>query len=602
MPEDSFTPDWQDDAQAELPLDAPPLPPGTPLIPARMVNEYVYCPRLAYLEWVQGEWADSADTVEGRAVHRKVDKPGGKPPRKQDKAEDGQPQGSEAAEEERVHVKSLELSSEALGLIARLDLAEFEGQRAVPVDYKRGKRPHVAQGAYDPERVQLCAQGLLLEEHGFQAPEGVLYFVASRERVKVPFDNQLREETRRAVAGLRLIASGGQMPPPLVNSPKCPRCSLASICLPDEVHFLRSQQTPPRPLAVSGTPALPMYVQTRGAKIAKNGDMLEVSVDEEKVASARLMDVSQLVLQGGVYLTGPALHELMAREIPVTWLSFGGWFLGHTVGLGHKNVELRTAQYRVSFDEQHCLALARDIVAAKIRNQRTLLRRNWKDGEAPAELLAQFRQDIDAAERAHGMAQLLGAEGNAAARYFRHFGRMISGGGRDPLADGAEPSLPPEPWAFDFQRRSRRPPCDPVNALLSYAYSLLARSVAVTATAVGFDAHRGFFHQHRYGRPALALDLMEPFRPLVADSCVLTAINNGEVGPKDFVRAGDAVNLTEGGRRAFIGAFERRLGQEIVHPVFGYAAQYRQIIEIQCRLLGRHLLGEIERYPNFVTR
>lgn len=593
--------------QAALPLDAPPLPPGTPLVPARMVNEYVYCPRLAYLEWVQGEWAESADTVEGRIGHRRVDKPSGQLPAtrkgraQQGKAEpaarapaadadaDAEP-NAEDEEKERIHVRSLELSSDSLGLVARLDLAEFEGLRAVPVDYKRGRRPHVAHGAYDPERVQLCAQGLLLEEHRYQAPEGVLYFVASRERVKVEFDDELRAATRQAVAGLRLIASGGQAPPPLENSPKCPRCSLAAICLPDELHYLRTQQTPPRPLAVGAAPALPVYVQTRGAKVAKKGDVLEVSVDDEKVASARLMDVSQLVLQGGVYLTGPALHELMAREIPVTWLSHGGWFLGHTVGLGHKNVELRTAQFRASFDERHCLQLARDLVAAKIRNQRTLLRRNWKRGDVPGELLSQFRQYVDAAERAHDTAQLLGVEGNAAARYFRHFSAMLSA-----PEEGAE-------WAFDFERRSRRPPLDRVNALLSYAYSLLTRSVAVTLTAVGFDAFRGFYHQSRYGRPALALDVMEPFRPLIADSAVLMAINNAEVGSRDFVHGGGAVNLSEAGRRAFIAGFERRMSQEITHPVFGYSAQYRQILEIQCRLLGRHLLGEIERYPNFTTR
>ncbi len=572
--------------QPALPLDAPPLPPGTPLLPARMVNEYVYCPRLAYLEWVQGEWAESADTVEGRHAHRRVDKRRGTPP----------DAGATAADDdepaEKVSVHSLELSSDALGLVAKLDLAEFEGRRAVPVDTKRGKRPHVARGAYDPERVQLCAQGLLLEEHGYDAPEGMLYFAASRERVKVPFDDDLRAATRQAAAGLRLIASGAQMPPPLENSPKCPRCSLAAICLPDELHYLRTQQTPPRPLAVSQAPALPMYVQARGAKVAKKGEVLEVSVDDEKVASARLIDVSQLVLQGGVYLTGPALHELMARQIPVTWLSHGGWFLGHTIGLGHKNVELRSAQFRASFDERHCLQLARDLVAAKIRNQRTLLRRNWKRGELPERLLSEFRQDIDAAERAHDLPQLLGAEGNAAARYFRHFGEMLSLPG-----EGAA-----DEWPFDFERRTRRPPTDPVNALLSYAYSLLSRSVAVTLTAVGFDAYRGFYHQSRYGRPALALDVMEPFRPLIADSVVLTAINNGELGGADFVRAGGAVNLNEKGRRAFLAAFERRMGQEITHPIFGYAAQYRQIVEIQCRLLGRHLLGELDRYPNFTTR
>ncbi len=580
--------------QPPLPLDAPPLPPGTPLLPARMVNEYVYCPRLAYLEWVQSEWADSADTVEGRHVHRRVDRRRGTPPDAGAVAVDAD--GDEAPE--RIHVHSLELSSERLGLVARLDLAEFEGRRAVPVDTKRGKRPHVPRGAYDPERVQLCAQGLLLEEHGYDAPEGVLYFAASRERVKVEFDAELRAATEQAAAGLRLLAQGGQLPPPLENSPKCPRCSLAAICLPDELHYLRTQQTPPRPLAVGQTPALPMYVQARGAKVAKKGEVLEVSVDDEKVASARLLDVSQLVLQGGVYLTGPALHELMAREVPVTWLSHGGWFLGHTVGLGHKNVELRSAQYRASFDARHCLQLARDLVAAKIRNQRTLLRRNWKRGEMPETLLAEFRRDIDAAERAHDLPQLLGAEGNAAARYFRHFAAMLSA----PAAADGPSHGEGDAWRFDFERRSRRPPADPVNALLSYAYALLARSVAVTLSAVGFDAYRGFYHQSRYGRPALALDLMEPFRPLVADSAVLMAVNNGEVGSVDFVRAGGAVNLNERGRRAFIAAFERRMSQEITHPVFGYAAQYRQIVEIQCRLLGRHLLGEIDRYPNFTTR
>lgn len=597
MSDPDSLPDMASAAQAILPFDAPPLPAGAPLLPARMVNEYTYCPRLAYLEWVQGEWAESADTVEGRLSHKRVDKPRGQPPKPGKSADGGEGAGAEEAESEgeRIHVHSLELSSDALGLIAKLDLAEFEGRRAVPVDYKRGKRPHTARGAYEPERVQLCVQALLLEEHDYEVPEGVLYFVASRERVKVLLDDELRAATREAIAGLRLVASGGQIPPPLENSPKCPRCSLAAICLPDELHYLRTQQTPPRPLAVDSVTALPMYVQTRGAKVSKSGDTLEVSVDDERVAGARLIEVSQLVVQGGVYVTAPALQELMARGVPVTWLSHGGWFLGHTIGLGHKNVELRTAQFRASFDQRHCLQIARDLVAAKIRNQRTLLRRNWKSGEMPDELLIQFRQDIDAAERAHNLEQLLGVEGNAAARYFRHFRSMLSAAGTGQPPEGAA-------WAFDFERRSRRPPVDRVNALLSYAYSMLTRSVAVTLTAVGFDAFRGFYHQSRYGRPALALDVMEPFRPLIADSAVLMAINNGEVSAGDFVKGGGAVNLNEQGRRAFIAAFERRMSQEITHPIFGYSAQYRQILEIQCRLLGRHLLGEVDRYPNFTTR
>ena len=143
---------------------------------------------------------------------------------------------------------------------------------------------------------------------------------------------------------------------------------------------------------------------------------------------------------------------------------------------------------------------------------------------------------------------------------------------------------------------------DPVNALLSYAYSLLARTWGVTLSAVGFDPYRGFYHQPRYGRPALALDMMEPFRPIIADSAVLMAINNGEVRPSDFVSAAGSVNLTNDGRKRFIACFERRMSQEVTHPLFGYSLSYRRLLELQARLLGRFLLGELSDYPNFTTR
>jgi CRISPR-associated protein Cas1 len=119
---------------------------------------------------------------------------------------------------------------------------------------------------------------------------------------------------------------------------------------------------------------------------------------------------------------------------------------------------------------------------------------------------------------------------------------------------------------------------------------------------VGLDPYRGFYHQPRYGRPALALDLMEPFRPLIADSAVLQAINNGEIKPTDFITAGGAVALTGDGRKRFISAFERRMGHEITHPLFGYRVSYRRLLELQCRLLARHLLGEIPEYPQIITR
>lgn len=137
---------------------------------------------------------------------------------------------------------------------------------------------------------------------------------------------------------------------------------------------------------------------------------------------------------------------------------------------------------------------------------------------------------------------------------------------------------------------------------MSYAYALLARTWTVTLAAVGFDPYRGFYHQPRYGRPALALDMMEPFRPLLADSTVLMAINNGEIKPGDFVTAAGSVNLNSDARKRFIAAYERRLSQEVTHPIFGYRISYRRILEVQARLLGRFLTGEIFEFPQFVTR
>lgn len=552
---------------------------GLLLIPARMLNEHVYCPRLAYLEWVQGEWADSADTEEGRRRHRRVDREGGALP---------DPGAAETAE--RIHARSVTLSSDRLGLVAKIDLVEGDGDGGVaPVDYKRGKRPHVARGVYDPERVQICAQGLLLREHGYRCERGYIYYVASKERVPVDLDAELVEQTLMAARELAESVRKEVIPAPLVGSPKCPRCSLVGICLPDETQYLRDGRTPPRPLAVVRTEAFPAYVQARRAKVSLDGERLEVEIEDSDRSHLRLDEVSQLVLQGNVYLTTPALHELMRREIPVVWTSFGGWFLGYTAGLGHKNVELRAAQYRVSLDPGLCLELARGWVRAKIANQRTLLRRNWRGGEPPDEALARMAECGRRAQAADSLEVLLGIEGLAAAAYFLNFGGVLA-------------KRPGKEWELDFEGRNRRPPRDPVNALLSFAYALLVRTWSVTLVSVGFDPYRGFFHQPRFGRPALALDMMEPFRPLLADSTVLQVVNNGEVRASDFVSARGAVSLEERGRKALIAAYERRLDQEVTHPLFGYKLSYRRLVELQARLLGRYLLGELQENPNFTTR
>jgi CRISPR-associated endonuclease Cas1/CRISPR-associated protein Cas4 len=545
-----------------------------------MVNEFQYCPRLAYLEWVQGEWAETADTVEGRGVHRRVDSGPGALPEPEEI-----PGASPETSDERIHARSVTLSSERLGLIAKIDLIEAEHGAVQPVDYKRGRRPHVPSGAYEPELVQLCVQGLILEDNGYRCTEGALFFHESRERVRVRFDDTLRSKALAAAHGLRLVAAGGRIPPPLEDSPKCPRCSLVAICMPEEVNFLR-HGIAPRPLAASHDLALPVYVQASPARVRKRGEMLVIQSEEAGEATARLIDTSHLVLIGAVDVTAPVLHELMRRDIPVSWYSSSGWFLGHTIGTGHRNVELRTAQYRASFDPVFCLRVARGLVASKLRNCRTLLRRNTREDTRPEAALGGLRRAGRGVGEAKNLGELLGVEGNGAAIYFASFGTM--------LRDGDRRSELPH---FGFENRNRRPATDPVNAMLSFVYAMLVRQLTQTLAAVGFDPYRGFYHQPRYGRPALALDMMEPFRPTLADSVVITAINNGEIKPGDFIRAGLACALSPSGRKKLIGAFERRLAQEITHPVFGYRLSYRRLLEVQARLLGRHLMGEIPELP-----
>lgn len=597
--------------QLGLPLPAPPAAADDPLVPARMVNEWVYCPRLAYLEWVEGEWADSGDTEQGRRVHARVDagRPKLPPPPEATAGNEGGDEGEDEGPAP-FRTRSVELASERLGLVAKMDLVEGDGATVTPVDYKKGKRPHVEAGAYEPERVQLCAQALILEDCGYRVEDGFLWFAGSRERVPVRFDEALRARTLEAAAGLRLAAAARRIPPPLENSRKCHRCSLLPICLPDEVNLFRTgavPRTPPPPADA----ALPLYVQQPGARVGKEGDVLVVKAAPDRrrrrpaaAAAAEAEDedgperetripigeVSELILAGPVSLSTPALHALARADVPVTWMSSGFWVLAGTGGRGPRSAANRMAQYAARDDPLRRLAFARALVEAKLRNQRTLLRRNWRgpavERDAVLERLARL---VPRAVAARDLQTLLGLEGDGAALYFRAFPGLLT---------EKAAALP----AFAFDRRTRRPPADPVNACLSLSYALLTRAVATTLDSVGLDPWAGLYHTDRPGRPALALDLMEPLRPILADSAVLTALNQGELTPGDFVVAGPGCNLTPGGRRTLIRAFERRLEQEAAHPVFGYQISMRRMLHVQARLLARHLRGEVPVYPHYVPR
>ncbi|AUX19870.1 CRISPR-associated protein Cas4 [Sorangium cellulosum] len=662
-----------------------------------MINEVLYCERLLYLEWAQGEFEDNVFTVEGRSVHRRADVAGGELPPPPAGAAPGAAEGhagttpspvpgmppaspmqpaapeaarrgsarralrdDDAAEPPPYEARSVWLSSERLGITARIDVVEGDASgRLLPIEYKRGHAPDVPGGAYLPERAQLCAHVLLLREHGYACDEAAIYFAASRRRVPIAIDEALVAATLAAAARAREVTGAACIPPPLVDSPKCNGCSLVGICLPDETNLLRrlageeldapaegllagveaveqgpdelegplevdpwglageaseaseasaasevsaaseasaaakpgegdaAGETELRRLHPARDDRLPVYVQEQGARIGLAGERLVVHTRAGGRSEARLSNTSQVALLGNVQISTQAMRALLERGIPLCFMTYGGYYLGRATGLDSRNVELRVAQHRAAADEAFCLSFARGVVVSKIKNARTMLRRNHAAAE-PA-VLSELDQLARKAAEAPSLASLLGLEGTAARAYFGAFPGMLKG--------------PDEVrGAFDLEGRNRRPPRDPVNALLSLAYALLAKDLAVTLGTVGLDPLLGFYHQPRFGRPALALDLMEEFRPIVADSVVVATINNGVVAPDDFQRHGDAVALRPAGRKKFLMAYERRMDQLVTHPVFGYRISYRRVLEVQARLLARVLLGEVEAYPSFRTR
>lgn len=550
-------------------------------VPARMLNELVYCPRAYYLEHVAGEWEPSAETVSGARVHRRVDGGRGELPSPEEV-----PDGMTS--------RSVTIASPSLGVVAKADLIETEAGEVTPVDYKRGSAPdpgRVTGGVWPADRVQVAAQVLALRAEGYSCPGAVVYYAATKTRVDVPVGEAEEAEVRWAVGEARRLQLETVPPPPLSDSPKCPRCSLAPICLPDETNALRVPEVVPtaplRRLIPPDDERAPIYVQTPGSVLGKSGELLEVRAHDGSKTSLRLGEVSHVNVFGAVQVTTGLIHELCKREIGVSFFSGGGWYYGALGGVATINVRTRIAQFRVAADPVASLALARSFVTSKILNSRTFVRRNAE--QADQATLDRLKALADQASMAASAEELLGVEGLAARVYFGSFAQLLSPRTR-------------ETAAFDFEGRNRRPPRDPLNALLSFGYALLLRDVRVALVAAGFDATVGFFHQPRPGRPGLALDLMEEFRPLLVDSAVLTTVNTEVVTEGDFVRAAGAVNLTDKGRKAFTGAYERRVRQEITHPLFGYKLDYRRILQVQARLLARAVTGEIPSYPGFQTR
>lgn len=586
-----------------------------PRMGVRNLHNYIYCARLFYLQWVENIFQENADTVAGTHVHRNVDEPS----RFKDAKDFDLPEGT--------RIRSLRLESEALGLVGVVDLVEGGPDGAEVLDYKKGSARHTPEGeriAKEPDAVQVAAYALLLREQGVNAARGWIYYATEKRRVPVELTDALFDKVRRTLEEARAIAASHRCPQPLRNDPRCLYCSAYSICLPNESWWwtarpsaepsetqltfgfpeqpddmlrdrilegldfaaesgLRRPPTlePPRPPGDDGEV---LVVQTPGAQVGQRGDQLVISLKGEVLRKIPGQQVRAIYCYGAIQITAQATETCLELGIDVAYFSPAGRFLGVLQGLPASGVDARRGQYRRFELPEVRLKLAGEIIRAKIHNQRVMLMRNGDAPERVTQSLASLRDRTDLARDA---TELLGMEGSAASLYFGQFASMMKR---------------QDEWKFDWHGRNRRPPRDPVNALLSLGYSILAKELAGVCHAVGLDPFFGFMHQPRYGRPALALDLMEEFRPLVADSVAISLINRGELGPEDFIRTASGTFLNERGRKAFWEAWFRRLDTEVSHPEFGYKMSYRRMFEVQARQLWRFVRGEALSYHAFVTR
>lgn len=537
------------------------------LLPVRMLLQHIHCKRLFYLEWIDGEFAHNKYTVEGTFTHRNVDA-------------DTEKTAWEKTMEKRT---SVSLSSEEERITGKIDMIETKNGFVQPVEIKRGVVPD--DGPWSDHMVQVTAYAMLLRGAGKQVEEGILYYAGSKKRETVRITPGRIAATRKCIAETLETAEMLIAPEPLRDSKKCEKCSLNNICLPDEYWAVKDSTVPDRRVISARDDGIPLYVQDQGAHISRTENRLKVFLGRKPLGEILLHETSQVCILGNIQITTQAIHACLNNSIPVLFFTSGGYFLGMARPISTKSSRVRIHQAELSTDEQLRVQIAREVVEAKIKNQRTILKRNARN------LDEQVARDMAAlaarAKKADSFQTLLGLEGASAKLYFQNFNKMLK---------------TKHTYTFDLKTRNRRPPKDPVNSMLSYAYGVLVKDCTVALSAVGFEPSLGFYHQQRPGRPALALDLMEPFRPILADSAVIYAINNNMVKPADFVKGIDSVTMRPQARKAVIQSYEKRMEQLITHPVFDYRISYRRVLEVEARLLSRYIAGEFKQYSCFTTR
>lgn len=528
-------------------------------LPISLVLHTVFCERRAWLEAV-GERVDHVQIEAGVSAHARVDSP----------------------RKTSVDSSSVDIEHPGLGIVGRCDVVKSVDGVASIVEYKATPYRRVPE-VTDANVVQLALQRLCLEAAGVVVDSQNVYFTDHRRTVSVELADDDFDAARRWVTRTREIIDSRVAPQALIDDSRCRSCSHVGVCLPDEHH--RAALKHVRRVAVSDPGGDILHLTTPGSRASIRSGRVTVHKARQEVASLPIERVVGLVVHGNVDVSSALIREILWRGYGVVWCSSSGRVVGHARSSRSPNGFARLLQHVRSAAGD--ILIAREMVAPKIANQATQLRRSSR--KDVADTVRTIRGLARRVREAETVNQIFGIEGLAASLYFENFGSCIA-------VDVDQE------FANLFAVRSGRKAADPLNIALNYAYGLLSADCIRALHACGLDPHAGFVHSSVRNKPALALDLMEQFRPIIADSIVLSAINNGQLTTADFQSVFGTMRISPSGRSAITKAYEHRVAQQFTHPVYKNRISWRRAIEVQARMLLGVLDGTGDDYVGIRTR
>ncbi len=535
------------------------------------LHAFAYCPRLFYLEEVEELYTQDAAVFAGRRLHEEIDK------------------------QEDEEWLDLYLEDEILGLRGRVDALRLRDGQTIPYEHKRGKcyrDDNKQPQAWESDKLQILAYCCLLEAAlGITVQEGRIRYHADNVLVHVPFDNAGRQWVKDAIQQARELRKSPYRPPVTNNEHLCARCSLSSVCLPEEARLAHNQEWHPVRLFPQDDEREVIHILEPGTRVGRTGEQLKISRRNEPDEKISIGQVSQVVLHSFSQISTQAVHFLAYKEVGIHFVSGGGRYVG-SIDTRSGSIQRRIRQYRALTEPEFCLELARKLVLCRGEGQRKFLMRGKQkikqDSADLEQAIAQMKAVLKRVPQIQSLDSLLGIEGNLAALYFGALPNVL---GQD------------VPDLLKFSGRNRRPPKDRFNALLSFGYSLLIKDVMNAILTVGLEPALGFYHQPRTQAPPLALDLMEVFRVPLVDMPIVTSINRHQWDESaDFDVRGQQVWLSDTGRRKFINIYEQRKAESWKHPVTRYSLTYRRLLELEVRLLEKEWSGEGGLFGQLIVR